>query len=182
MHISEQLERLERTNRRWRLAAFGLLATLAVIGCAGAVAPSTTSDLTRTRRFELVDDSGRARIEMGTNETGITTIRILDHRGRPRIAMGTLGIGPSAGSAGIGVVDVAANRQTCIWPGHVSIERDGKRQVGLGCGEEHLGGLVDVYNTFGKRVATVQSTKGNAGMIAVYDLNGGLAHGMLGDR
>jgi hypothetical protein len=55
----------------------------------------------------------------------------------------------------------------------------GNTMVSVGIAEGG-GGIVDVYNPLGKRVATLQSTKTNCGMVGVYDQNGEAKGGLAG--
>ena len=66
--------------------------------------------------------------------------------------------------------------------GYVSVSNsDGKKGVSIDNGEG-AGGRVDVYNPFGKNVATMQSSKTNTGLIILKDVNGKPTASLYGDK
>lgn len=89
--ISQKLEQLERSNRRLRWAAGGLLAALACLTLLGASrvnTPTATPSLISAREFVLVDQAGRPLARLG-NEKGCPKcspapgLVILDSKGKP---------------------------------------------------------------------------------------------------
>src|SRR5262245_16205945 len=57
-------------------------------------------------------------------------------------------------------------------------EPESRLAVRLGTGEGG-GGIADCYNTFGKRVASVQADKANQGQVIVWDVNGKESKGLV---
>jgi hypothetical protein len=46
-----------------------------------------TTEVLRTRRLEIVDDDGKVRAVLGTNEEGVTSLAVFDHSKRLRISL-----------------------------------------------------------------------------------------------
>ena len=66
--------------------------------------------------------------------------------------------------------------------GLVSVKSsDGKKGVSIDTGECG-GGRVNVYNPFGKNIATMQSSKTNTALIIVKDVNGKYGDALSGDK
>ena len=91
--LVERVERLERTNRRWRtlcLATFGGVGLLIATG-AVRYAP----DKLEARELIVNDKDGKPRLHIRTDESGNPSIVFTTKAGLPRINMG-LGGGPDA--------------------------------------------------------------------------------------
>lgn len=75
MDIEARIEKLERTNRRYR---HGIVALLSCVIALGAFAMDDgIPDVVRARRFEVVDTSGMTLAEVGSDATGgrVVTVR-----------------------------------------------------------------------------------------------------------
>lgn len=105
MKIEDRVTRLERANRRWRLVAVSLMASI-VTGGLLAMRPADPDEIT-LRKVVIVDAEGRQRvvlsgsglifadederprIVMATLDNGAAAIQHFDSGGRRRIATGT---------------------------------------------------------------------------------------------
>jgi hypothetical protein len=79
MQIEERMVRLER---RCRHLTFGLVASLCVIGpffVAGAAQQANDDSTLRTRRVEILDAQGNARIKIGYVEDDDCGVLVYDH-------------------------------------------------------------------------------------------------------
>lgn len=81
--FEERLARVERSAVRWRTTALG---SLVLVGL-GAIAPPQTDDTLRARRFELVDEAGAVRAEVGIDEDGSAGFFLRDAANRVRAAL-----------------------------------------------------------------------------------------------
>lgn len=84
--IEAQLGRTQRSARRWRMTAICLATPLAVLTLGAAMQASSTPDVLRARRLEIVDSQDRVimlvshdgvggRIDLW-NDTGVNTVRV----------------------------------------------------------------------------------------------------------
>ncbi len=94
MDIEQRFEKLERQNRRLRLAFIGLVALAAVAVVMGQVASKPASQETqekvqdeiRARGFVLVDGDGEVRGRM-TVDKGRPSLELYDKQGQSRIVL-----------------------------------------------------------------------------------------------
>ncbi len=89
--LIERLDRLDRTNRRWKLVSGATAAALSVVVLGAAAAPRLPSldqrvqpvgavvDEVRAKRFLLVDDSGKLRAVLGAATAGAVSLGLLDN-------------------------------------------------------------------------------------------------------
>jgi hypothetical protein len=109
--LIERLDRLDRTNRRWKVISGATAAALAVLVLVAAAAPraplldqggrpvgGAVSEV-RAKRFLLVDDTGKLRAVLGAatggavslglldNDDKIRSVLIVDANGTPRLEM-----------------------------------------------------------------------------------------------
>src|SRR5262245_16769998 len=89
--LETRLTSLERSLRRTRFAVAGLsLALAAVIGLPLIHRPAKVSDEVRTRRLVVVDDAGRARVEIAQDPVNTDRrarsagLRVFDNTGYER--------------------------------------------------------------------------------------------------
>jgi hypothetical protein len=61
-----------------------------------------------------------------------------------------------------------------------ALSKSTTKAITLGLGETK-GGVVSVYNPFGKNVASVQANKGNAGAVYLSDVNGTPRRALVGE-
>ena len=93
--IEERLGKLERQNRRMKLAGLGavvIAGAFALMGQAGRVHPST---ITATG-FVLVDAQGRERAKLEMYK-GVPMLILYDAKGKPRAGLGVFSDGPKLG-------------------------------------------------------------------------------------
>lgn len=88
--LIERLDRLDRTNRRWKLVSAATAAALSVVVLGAAAAPRShldqrvwpvgaVVDEVRAKRFLLVDDSGKLRAVLGAATAGAVSLGLLDN-------------------------------------------------------------------------------------------------------
>jgi hypothetical protein len=82
--ITRLESRMRRLERSTRIVGVGLM--LAVVVCVGALltADTQSSDIVRVGRLQVVDDSGRVRIDLRHDSTE-TGLFVLDEDGTPRV-------------------------------------------------------------------------------------------------
>jgi len=106
------LARVERLERRLRVAVVGWVVSIATVVVLGvAVQAISQPEVLRARRIEVVDTAGRARIVLGVLPDGSLGLGLWDAAGRPRIGLGVapdrspaLGLSDAAGRPRIGLV------------------------------------------------------------------------------
>ena len=86
--VDARLDKLERDNRRLKLAVGALLLALAAVPLIGAVMPEQIPEVIRARAFQVIDANGNERAAM--NPTGII---YADENGTVRAGMETDRIG-----------------------------------------------------------------------------------------
>lgn len=169
MSIEERITRLERANRRWRLAAYGLgvLCALVVVShrhdssvpfppTAEAQERNVASPIVnsiRARRIEIVDESGSPCITMGVQE-GDPCLHVFEKQERITLAISE-GFGP--------MVFVGSNNNPMVSIGRV----------------KHSGGSVKVWNPLRNVVAHIFAD-GNRGRVFVSNQQGELRDVMTG--
>ena len=153
----------------------------------GVAKPDAIRDTLRLRKLEIVTEQGTtlatfdtfgghfAQLKMGgTTEKG----RILMFAGGPichaafsdrnsRVALEGAGIR-------IGSALTEDDRAQISLMADDDPEHDAKMKTLVQIGSGEGGGMIDVYNPFGKKVVSVQSNKTNEGSVLVHDVNGKL--------
>lgn len=83
--MAQRLSRLERSQRRWKLLASGLLGVLMILSLMGATNQKggDYAKVIRAQRFVLVDEDGQTRAELGV-EKRWSGLRLKDANGRVR--------------------------------------------------------------------------------------------------
>ena len=95
-----------------------------------------------------------------------TRIEVVDGHGNPKVGL----MATRQGGGRIFLFD--AEGKIMLWAGE---GKEGGGSLGL-----YNGGNLSTWNTSGKQVATIQSSKANCGFVAVCDFNGEFKHGILG--
>src|ERR687890_438990 len=70
------------------------------------------ADVLRTKRLELVDDEGKARAVLGTNEQGVTSLAIFDQSERLRASLDASEVPEQMN--GLGIFDTNGRLQTAL--------------------------------------------------------------------
>lgn len=159
MTIEERIDRLERTNRRYRLM-FTLIGVLAL--CAVGISATQDDgvpDVIRAKVFEVVDDEGNGLVTIG-DVLGSGVFALYDKTGDTLVVIGgTTVIGKPAG--------------------HVSIFREGKMLVLLSANLGVDGGGVRTYgtvSTFNDQAKTIvqlgAKTSGGHGKVRTFNDEG----------
>jgi len=201
MTIEERLTQLERKNRRLTLAlvSVGMVAILAV--AMGQGAPAGVPQEVTAHMFTLVDangkprgrllttkdcvglgfydENGKRRVELSLAKDG-SGLALCDENGKPRATLVALKDGPSLGlrdenSKGTAVLGVFNNGP---W---LKLDTRGQSLVKIGTAEEG-GGVVNIFNVLGKRIATIEADKKNCGMVGVYGHDGEFKSGLTGQQ
>jgi len=107
--VEARIARLERTARRWRIAAVGLMAVMGtglLMGqirmtgegintnklTAGTVAATgVTADVVTAKKIVITDADGNERVSAGTENTGSPFVEMKDKGGKTLLAIGTDG-------------------------------------------------------------------------------------------
>lgn len=84
--LTQRIDRLEKTTRRWRLAALGSGLALAVVGLAAA-AP-VVCDIVTGERLVLRDEGGRTRVTLDAYHTETPALAFHDLKGKVRARLG----------------------------------------------------------------------------------------------
>ena len=96
--------KLERDNRRWKLASGAVVAVLLAVALVGAVMPQEIPEIIEARAFHVTDENGELRALMNTNgiayldaqqrrsQMNTYGISYLDENGQVRSEMGADGI------------------------------------------------------------------------------------------
>ena len=106
--VDARLDKIERDNRRLKLALGALLLALAAVPLIGAVMPQEIPELIQAREFQVIGEFGNERAgmsasgiayndEKGTIRAGMSDggIGYFDENGTIRVGMGADGIGYS---------------------------------------------------------------------------------------
>jgi hypothetical protein len=182
MNIEDRLAKLERENRRWRLAAISLAGILGLsIACSrqwdepaaglGNQAPARPSDeppihdRLRVRTLEVVDDNGR-------------TV------GRWQCVGGLAGLDMWAGDnlvslqaskKGASALFRGRDEETIVITGGVGVSRRGQKDetplVLLGVSDDSVSGLINVYDSTGTPRVSMQGGEKGTGVF-VYNTFG----------
>ena len=67
MDIEQRFERLERENRRLKLAGAAVVAVLLAVALVGAVMPQEIPEIVEARQFRVIDENGERRAMMSTD-------------------------------------------------------------------------------------------------------------------
>ena len=86
MNLEERVNRLERQNRRLKMA--GLIALLALLSVVLMGQAETVPDVIKAKNFVLLDDKGTVRGGMGVTSHG-SLIQLYDPKGTARATLGS---------------------------------------------------------------------------------------------
>jgi hypothetical protein len=126
MSVEDRIDRLERENRRLKLAGGGVAAAALIVVLAGAAA-TQQPDIIEVRGLILKDADGKKLGEMTSNEMG-TGIVFYGAEGGPRAMFGIQ-------ANGNGGLNVASDETTLVVvPAGWAVTRDGKPVVAAGTG------------------------------------------------
>ncbi len=87
MSLEQRVERLERENRRLKLAGGAVVAVLLIVALVGAVMPQGIPEVIDARMFRVVDESGTVRATLGAS-----AIRYFDENSHQHVRMSDEGI------------------------------------------------------------------------------------------
>ncbi len=90
--LTQRLDRLERENRRLKLAGVILLLALAAVGAMGQMIPRAVPKVVEAERFVLRDTRGKILATLGTEASG-TSLSVYDQNGKPRAGLSVIADG-----------------------------------------------------------------------------------------
>lgn len=88
---NERLARLERENRRMRIAGALILIAFVGIFLLGQATEPKVPGRVSTRQLDIVDKDGNVRISIGSDDAGYAAINLVDKQGKDR---GSFGMDP----------------------------------------------------------------------------------------
>ena len=188
MTLEERIERLERTNRRYRLM-FTLIGVIAV--CAVGISATQGNDIPEVifaKSFVAVDGQGQPKavlsalqgagnlklVSEGEGHPAMLTLQ--DKAGQPLFAAATLetkngGAGFISTFTSTGKLLVMIQKSADSDAGVVDIFSDSKKTISLSKSKTG-GGAVVVYNENEAIVAAMRADEQNGGVVAVADAYG----------
>ena len=179
-HINARIERLERQNNRLQKVLIILvlgLSALVIMGAKAGLQDGRFNELT-AEKITIVDTQGNKLIEIGTDESRGTGIRILNGAGRPLVG---IGVAADGGGSGLLISDKMGRGRFGLGmdegiPSLALTDENGKKIIALG-GDERGYGLVIMDGNEVER-AGVGYKEGSTG-IALYDDKGQYIRGMV---
>ena len=104
--LTQRLDRLERENRRLKLAGAIRLLALAAVGAMGQVLPKAVPKVVEAEGFALLDAQGKLRAVLSTSGAGLAlSLMELNRVPRANLALS------SSGEAALSLVDLNAKRR-----------------------------------------------------------------------
>ncbi len=85
--VGARLNKLEQDNRRLKLALGSLLLVLATLPLIGAIMPEQIPDVVQARRFEVIDENDRKRVQLD-----VVGVFYIDANGKGRAQLNSDGI------------------------------------------------------------------------------------------
>ncbi len=85
--LTQRLDRLERENRRLKIAGAVLLLALAAVGVMGQVLPKAVPKVVEAERFVLRDTRGRTRATLDAEGSGTLALSLYDQNGKIRASL-----------------------------------------------------------------------------------------------
>ncbi len=91
--LIERLDRLERENRRLKIAGAILLLVVAAGGAMGQVLPKAVPKVVEAERFVLRDTKGKILATLGAEASGLLALVLYDQNGKARAVLGVVADG-----------------------------------------------------------------------------------------
>jgi len=85
--LTQRLDRLERENRRLKVAGAVLVLALVAVGAMGQMIPRAVSKVVEAERFVLRDTTGKGLAILGTDASGILALSLADQTGKIRAGL-----------------------------------------------------------------------------------------------
>jgi hypothetical protein len=168
--IEERLEKLERQNRRMKLAGLGAMVIAGAFVLMGQASGPRTPPEVRAKSFVLVDANGetRARLYMSASAKG-PELDLLDAKGNPRVVLGASGT-----SGGLDLLDAKGNERLTldgppIGPALVLSDANGNTRAEMDAFSDSP--ELDLYDASGKPRAGLGAWPEGPGL-KLYDANG----------
>jgi hypothetical protein len=168
--IEERLEKLERQNRRMKLAGLGAVVIAGAFVLMGQASGPRTLPEVRAKSFVLVDANGetRARLYMSAPPER-PELDLLDAKGNPRVVLDASGT-----SGGLDLLDAKGNERLTLYgppigPGLVLTDANQKERVELAASSD--GPTLALYDASEKVRARLGAWPEGPGL-KLYDANG----------
>ena len=88
--VEHRLTRLERANRRWKVAVALAVGALGGVVALGAAEPDLIPDELRVKRLVIVDQNNKPRAVLGPSSYGSSGLRLYDERQKELVALEAL--------------------------------------------------------------------------------------------
>lgn len=170
--LVSRIVNLERDNRRLKAFAFGALVLAAALG--GIYATRSIPLKITAHEFDVVDSSGRARVNMRVQSDGIAIIEVDDAQGVPRVAMMTNASGaPSVNVFNEQGHEIASLGSSNLGGGDVAVEdSQGQTRAIIGATDSLGGSDFWLYDASGNRRAAMTVSASGAPAIQLSDARG----------
>lgn len=191
--LADRLDRLEKQNRKLRMAIFAALITVVSAGLVGFTAVQeqllwarqfVLVDANETKRAELIidegapvlrfyDAEGKARTEVGLTENGFGKVRLQDAQGTSRISLGqtnsggVLSLNAQNGTRIAGFGTTSAGRPII----HLN-DAEGTSRFATYVGDN--GAYTGLYNAQGGPVQALETLADGSPMFTLYDKGGSI--------
>jgi hypothetical protein len=181
-NLYARLERLEKQNNRLQQALTVLFLSLVALMIMGAKAGLQDGHFAKitAKNITIVDAQGNELIEIGTDESKGTGMRILNKDGTRLVG---IGVAADGGGSGLLITDKMGRARFGLGmdmgiPSLAMTDENGKKIIGLG-GDESGYGLVIMDGNEVER-AGIGYKEGSTG-IAIYDDKGQYVRGMVNE-
>ncbi len=131
--LTQRLDRLERENRRLKIAGAILLLALAAVGAMGQVLPKAVPKVVEAERFVVRDTKGKVLATLGTEASGLPALVLSDQNGKRRAGLFVL----ADGEPHLGLFDQNEKRRAVLAvladgaPALFLADQNGKDRAGL---------------------------------------------------
>ena len=88
--VEQRLDRLERANRRWKVAVALAVGALGGVVALGAAGPAQVPDELRAKRLVVVDQNNKPRAVLGPSSYGSSGLHLYDERQKELVTLEAL--------------------------------------------------------------------------------------------
>ena len=142
MDLEQRVGRLERENRRLKIAGGAVVAVLLTVALVGAVLPQGIPEVIHAREFQVVDESGTVRATLGAS-----AIRYFDENSHQHVRMSDEGISAEGLIRAAGYADPASSDPRQLIDGRGASSHD-LWHVVTGYGRDLLGEIALLHFTW----------------------------------
>lgn len=171
--LEDRLQKLERTNRRWRWAALGLGTALVAMSAMAAHRADDVADLVQARRFEMVNDKGLPLVAI-EQVGGAPLISLRSQEGDPAVTILATDEGGHLTIANEKLQQVVALGTTVKGAGTVTtFDGRGNELVEIGATVDGVGTLTS-FKGKGEPLVEIGPTEGGMGSVTTLNGQGGV--------